>query len=147
MHRQGVARISISLPPQLLEEFDSTIERLGQDRSKAIQQAMRYFLTEYRWEHEERGVAVGTITLIYDHDVRGLESKLTSLQHQAIGIIASTIHIHLDSSHCLLVIVVRGEVKEIRELASHLLGLRGVKQLKVSSLRRGAAYPSLAYRG
>jgi len=94
MDKQGVARISISLPPELLEEFDSLIEKLGHDRSKAIQQAMRYFLTEYRWKYEERGLAVGTITLIYDHDVRGLESKLTHIQHQATQIIASTTHIH-----------------------------------------------------
>lgn len=38
-------------------EFDETVARMGYDRSKAIQLAMRNFLTEYKWTREE-GVAV-----------------------------------------------------------------------------------------
>ncbi|MHA2429125.1 MAG: CopG family ribbon-helix-helix protein [Candidatus Hermodarchaeia archaeon] len=37
MSKLGVARISISLPPNLLEEFDNVIQQIGYDRSKAIQ--------------------------------------------------------------------------------------------------------------
>ena len=49
MSDQGVARITISLPPPLLDEFDQVIVPMKLDRSKAMQQAIRDFLTEYRW--------------------------------------------------------------------------------------------------
>ena len=49
----GVSRVSISLPPKMLEEFDRVVERLGLTRSKAVQVAMRDFLTEHRWETAE----------------------------------------------------------------------------------------------
>lgn len=65
----------------MLTEFDETIARMGYDRSKAIQLAMRNFLTEYRLECEEEGVAAGTVTIIYNHEVKGLEESLTDIQH------------------------------------------------------------------
>jgi CopG family nickel-responsive transcriptional regulator len=134
MGKSGVARISISLSPDLLEEFDGVTEVIGYDRSKAIQQAMRDFITEYQWDYEPRVKVVGTITLIYDHDIQGLETELTQIQHHFTGIITSTTHIHLDASNCLQVIVVNGQAREIKELATKLQALRGIQQLKLTSL-------------
>ncbi|MFX1566710.1 MAG: nickel-responsive transcriptional regulator NikR [Promethearchaeota archaeon] len=134
MSKPGVSRISISLPPSLLEEFDAVITDIGYDRSKAIQQAMRDFITECQWDADPIAGAVGTITIIYDHDVSGLESELTAIQHEHTDLITSTTHIHLDSHHCLLVIVVKGRAAEIKQLASNLQSLRGIHQLKVTSM-------------
>jgi CopG family nickel-responsive transcriptional regulator len=134
MPDSGVARISISLPPSLLEDFDQMTANIGYDRSKAIQQAMRDFISEYKWQYIPKASAVGTITLIYTHDIQGLESELTTIQHQHTDIVSSTTHIHLDTHHCLLVIVVKGQADEIKELASQLQGLRGIHQLKLTSL-------------
>ena len=134
MSDQGVARITISLPPSLLEELDEVIAPMEMDRSKAMQQAIRDFLTEYRWKHDATAGAVGTITLIYDHDVRGLEAKLTDIQHHQPDLITASMHTHLDASHCLLVIVVKGAAGAIQELAKLLKGLRGVAQLRLTSL-------------
>lgn len=134
MAKPGVARITISLPPDLLQDFEKVIAQINYDRSKAIQQAMRDFITEYRWDYDAKSYAVGTITLIYDHEVQGLEAKLTKIQHHNPEAISSSIHIHLDASHCLLVIVVNGEAGNIRELTKQLKGLRGVKQIKLTSL-------------
>jgi CopG family nickel-responsive transcriptional regulator len=134
MSKPGVSRISISLPPGLLEEFDAVITNIGYDRSKAIQQAMRDYISEYRWDVDSDATAVGTITIIFDHDVSGLESELTAIQHQHTDLITSATHIHLDSHHCLLVIVVKGQAGKIKQLASNLQSLRGIHQLKVTSM-------------
>lgn len=128
---KGVLRFGVSVPPELLKDFDGAIARMGYDRSKALQLAMRNFLTEYKWKYEEGGLVAGTITLIYDHEVKGLEESLTDVQHLNRNLISSTLHIHLDERNCLLVIVVKGEVKAIRNLAKELMGKRGIKQLKV----------------
>ncbi|MCP8305445.1 MAG: nickel-responsive transcriptional regulator NikR [archaeon] len=131
MTKRGVSRISISIPPDLLEEFDKTIKNLGYDRSKAIQVAMRDFLTENKWMHEEKGMVAGAITIIYDHKVKGLEEDLTDTQHLHHNVIGSTMHIHLDERNCLEIIAVKGEAKSIRDLAKKLM-VRGVKQIKLA---------------
>ena len=132
MTGKGVSRFSVSVHPELLTEFDETIKRIHYDRSKAIQLAMRNFLTEYRWEYEEEGVAAGTMTIIYDHEVRGLEESLTDTQHLHMNTISSAMHIHLDEQNCLLVIAVKGNVKTIKDLAKDLMNKRGIKQLKLA---------------
>ena len=134
MSKPGVARISISLPPNLLEELDNVIQRIGFDRSKAIQQAIRDFITSYRIESDQKASAVGTITLLFDHDIPGLEAELTDVQHQHSALISSTTHIHLDGHHCLLVIVVKGQAKRIHQLTITLQSLRGVQQIKLTCL-------------
>jgi len=141
MSDQGVARITISLPPPLLDEFDEVIAPMKLDRSKAMQQAIRDFLTEYQWKHDITAAAVGTITLIYDHGIRGLEAKLTDIQHHQPELITASMHAHLDASHCLLVVVVKGTAGAIQKLARLLKGLRGVAQLKLTSLMAAALSP------
>jgi len=141
MSDHGVARITISLPPRLLEEFDDVIVPMQLDRSKALQQAIRDFLTEYRWKHDTAAPAVGTITLIYDHSVRGLEAKLTDIQHHQPDLINASMHSHLDANHCLLVVVVKGKAGQIQQLAKLLKGLRGVAQLRVTSLMAAETSP------
>jgi len=52
-----VHRIGVSVPPELLEEFDRTMREMGfRDRSKAIQAAMRGFITDF--EFKKRRVRV-----------------------------------------------------------------------------------------
>jgi CopG family nickel-responsive transcriptional regulator len=109
------------------------ISQMGYDRSKAIQIAMRNFLTDYRWA-QERGQVVGAITILYDHETRGLEETLTDIQHEYRDVISSTTHIHLDERNCLEILAVKGEVKSIQDLAKKLMVERGVKQLRLSPL-------------
>lgn len=134
MARRGVSRFGVSVPPELLTEFDKTIARMGYDRSKAIQLAMRNFLAEYMWKYEEEGVAAGTVTIIYDHEVKGLEESLTDIQHLCRNVISSAMHVHLDERNCLLVIAVKGKIKEIQNLAKELVSKRGIKQLKLATV-------------
>lgn len=132
MAGKGVSRFGVSVRPELLTKFDETIRHMHYDRSKAIQLAMRNFLTDYRWEYEEEGLAAGTMTIIYDHEVRGLEESLTDTQHLHMNTISSAMHIHLDEQNCLLVIAVKGNVKTIKDLAKDLMNKRGIKQLKLA---------------
>lgn len=51
--------------PDLLSVFDKTIERLGYDRSKAVQAAMRNFLTDHKIREEgvlEQALSLWSIT-------------------------------------------------------------------------------------
>jgi len=129
---RGVARASFSIPPDLLAEFDTTIKQIGYDRSKAVQAAIRGFLTEHKWVHEQKGTLTGALVMIYDHEVKGLEETLTDIQHSYNRVVVSAVHTHIDERHCLEVITVRGYAKAIQSLAQEMMSKRGVKQLKVA---------------
>lgn len=134
MARRGVARIGVSVPPCLLDEFDEVINRLGHNRSKAIQVAMRDFLTEYMWRIEVKGIGVGALTMIYNHETGGFEETLTKIEHEYRDMISLTTHVHLDERNCLEILAVRGEVDSIQSLAKRLMAERGVKQLKLATV-------------
>jgi CopG family nickel-responsive transcriptional regulator len=128
-----VDRISFSTPPTLLKQFDDSVRTLGyEDRSKALQVAMRNFVTENAWKTDEGASGAGAILLTYNHDSHGLQEMLTDVQDQFRDTINSTTHIHLDESKCLEIISVRGKMKRIYNLAKAILRRRGIMQLKIS---------------
>jgi len=130
----GVVRFSVSVDPELLEEFDDTISEIGFNRSTAVQVAIREFLTDHKWSATEEGNVAGAITMMYDHQVRGLSEALTRIQHDYIDEVSSTTHVHLDHDNCLEILAVKGGIKRIKELTRSLRTTRGVKQLKFSIL-------------
>lgn len=120
----------------LLERFDDLISRRGYtNRSEAFRDLIRSDLVNDVAERPS-SLIVGTITLLYDHHVRLLSEKLTSLQHEHHHSILSTLHVHLDHDHCLEVIVLRGKSGDVRKIADLLIAAKGVKhgKLTVTSL-------------
>jgi len=131
---KGVARFSVSVDPDLLEEFDETVNQLGYSRSSAIQRAMRDYLTEQKWRLHPTEEITGAVVMIYEHDARGLGKTLTNIQHSHINTISSTTHVHLDEKNCLEIIAFKGAVKKMQELAKKLMRNRGIKQIKFAAL-------------
>jgi len=126
-----IIRVGVTFPPDLLRDFDEIIRKVGyENRSKAVQDAVRMFVSERKWLQEERGIQAGVLMMLYDHEVRGLESALTDIQHHYINVICSTMHIHLSERDCLETIAVKGDVADIRKLSDELVARRGVKILK-----------------
>jgi CopG family nickel-responsive transcriptional regulator len=126
-----IIRVGVTFPPDLLKDFDKLIRKMNyQNRSKAVQDAVRMFISEKKWLHEEEGTQAGVIMLLYNHEVRGLEDALTHVQHHHANIICSTMHIHLSERDCLEAIAVRGDASEVRKLGDKLAAKRGVKILK-----------------
>ncbi|MEM3576934.1 MAG: nickel-responsive transcriptional regulator NikR [Candidatus Bathyarchaeia archaeon] len=128
-----IVRVGVTFPPDLLRDFDEVTRKMGyENRSKAVQDAVRLFVSEKKWLHEEHGEKAGVLTVLYDHEVRGLESTLTDIQHRYSHIICSTMHIHLSERDCLEAIAVKGKAEEIRKLSDELASKRGVKILKMT---------------
>ena len=126
-----IIRVGVTFPPDLLKDFDKLIRKMGyQTRSKAVQDAVRMFVSEKKWLHEEKGTQAGVIMILYDHEVRGLEDSLTHIQHHYTNIICSTMHIHLSERECLEAIAVKGDASKVRKLSDELAAKRGVKILK-----------------
>lgn len=129
---EKITRISITLPEDLLRELDRSLK--SQDyasRSEAIRDAVRDFLTNYKWRSELEGELLGVVVMVYDHEVRGLTEEIVEIQHRSEGIIRSSQHLHLDERNCMETLLVKGTAGEIRKLVDRLGALRGVKQVKL----------------
>jgi CopG family nickel-responsive transcriptional regulator len=126
-----IVRVGVTFPPDLLKEFDEIINKMGyESRSKAVQDAVRLYVSEKKWLREEKADQTGVLLMVYDHEVKGLESELTDTQHHHTRLISSTLHIHLSERDCLEAIAVKGKASEIRQLSDELTTKRGVKILK-----------------
>lgn len=127
----NTVRFGISLDEKLLENFDTLIEQKSyMNRSEAIRDLIRASLVEERLGSENQE-AVGTVTLVYNHHVRDLSDKLTEHQHSHHEQIVSSVHVHLDAHNCLEVLIIRGEVRDIKKIANELIGVKGVKHGKL----------------
>jgi len=136
---EPVTRISISLPPALLTLFDKVSASMGYtERSRAIQAAMRNFISEFQWSAAPESSGSAVILMIYNHEVGGLDEKITDIQHSFRQIVSSTLHIHLDETRCLAIIVARGSSVEIKKISEKLASLRGIMQLKVDYFEHSA---------
>ena len=123
---QQIARFGVSLDRTLLESFDHMIQKKNYtNRSEAIRDLIRDFLVEEEWAEDKE--VVGSITIVYDHHVRELSGTLTDLQHRVHSRIISSLHVHLDESNCLEVLVLRGKARDLKALADKLIATRGVK--------------------
>jgi CopG family nickel-responsive transcriptional regulator len=124
-------RVSLAIEKDLIERFDRLLERRDKkNRSEAIRDLVRNRIIEEEWE-TGRGETVATVTLVYDHTKRELADRLLEAGHEHHGMVLATMHVHLDETNCLEVIALRGRPTELRHLADHLIGMKGVKHGKL----------------
>jgi len=127
----GVLRFGVSMPARLLARFDELIRLKGYtSRSEAIRDLVRDRLVDVRSESRE-GTVVGALMLVYDHETRALGDRMTHMQHRAGTVVVSSMHVHLGARDCMEVLALKGPGTEVRELADHLLSLKGVKHGKL----------------
>lgn len=124
-----ISRFGVSVDDTLLQSFDQLINGQGyENRSEALRDLMRDALVKSRLETSpENSEALGSLTLVYDHHARELNDKMNELQHDHHDLVVSVLHVHVSHDDCMEVIVLRGKVREIRELSDGLLSLKGVK--------------------
>ena len=142
MKHELVERFTVSVPGELLRQFDEMVNQKGyQNRSLAIADQMRDSLVEHRQNLGNQEIA-GTITLVYDHHKQNVQATLTDIQHDHHEVIISTLHVHLDHHNCLEVLVVRGKAGTIKKIADELIAAKGVKHGKLTVTSSGKDLPS-----
>ncbi|HKM75287.1 MAG TPA: nickel-responsive transcriptional regulator NikR [Candidatus Bathyarchaeia archaeon] len=134
--KEKVTRISLSLSPELLQRFDEVATKMGfVDRSKAIQSTLRNFISEEKHSFKANEPVTAVITVVYNHEIRGIDAALTDVEHENVDQIASSLHVHLGASHCLKIVVLKGRASEVAVFEKALRNLNGVMQLKATFLR------------
>jgi len=120
-------RFGVSIDADLLEKFDDVIEKKGyENRSEAIRDLIRKHLISTKQQDPE-SIAMGTLTMIYDHHTGNLTNKLLKIQHDHTSEILTTTHIHIDHDNCLEVLILKGKTKHIERLADTIKSLKGIK--------------------
>ncbi len=131
-----LVRASFSIEEPLMNQLEALVKASGYaNRSEFIRDMIRARLVEETWERNE--IAVGTITMLYDHHQRGLSHKLMDLQHHHHNEVLVTTHVHLDRDLCVEVIMVRGRAEEIKTLCDTLRQQRGVLHADLSICSTG----------
>lgn len=126
--------ISISIPEKLLQQVETAIKDQGfANRSEIMRQALRRFIRDNKSLKELEGEIAASITIIYKRDAT--KAQISEIQHSFGNIISTFLHAHIDEDHCLEVIVVKGEAKNIRKLVEAFLINEQINQLKVSILK------------
>ena len=122
-----IERVGVSLEQALLGQFDKLIEKQGYtNRSEAVRDLIRDSLSREKLA-TPAATAVAGVFLVYDHHSTKLADKLLKLQHNHLLQVIAATHVHLDHHNCLEVIILKGKVKDIEDLANRMTSLKGVK--------------------
>ena len=136
---KGLTRFGVSIETDLLRRFDRLIRKGGiANRSEAFRDLIRSRIVEA--EATEPGThALSVLSLAYDHHRRDLEEHLTEIQHHHFHDIISTPHVHIDHDRCLEVILIRGTIAQIRDIARRLSSSSGIqhRNLVIASTDHG----------
>ena len=131
-----LARLSFSIEEDLMKKMSRLMKRgRFKNRSEFIRDLIRSRLVEMEWEKDAE--AIGTITLVYDHDTRRLSDKLTQLQHEHHNAVLATTHVHLDHRLCAEMIMVKGRAHIIQDLSEVLGQQKGVLHASLSMSSTG----------
>jgi CopG family nickel-responsive transcriptional regulator len=126
-----LARLSVSLPSELLAELDAMVsERQLPSRSQMIAELIRHALAEHS-EGTADAVLAGTITLIYRAESGRVRQALAQTQSVYIKEVISSQHVLLEDDQCLEVLLVQGPARHLRQLCDELRRVRGVQQIKL----------------
>ncbi len=140
-----LARLSISLPAELLTRLDDMVaERELPSRSQMIAELIRHALAEHS-ERSRETVLAGTITLIYRAENGRVRHALAQTQLTFLKEIISSQHVFLEEDQSLEVLLVQGPSERLHRLCDELRGVRGVQQIKLVTTT--ALLPPLHFHG
>jgi len=128
-------RLGVSLPSSLVKEFDAVWQSMKYtNRSKALHDAIRNYITEHNWMQKEAGELIGALVLLYYFNKPALLNTIMQIQHEFENVIASSMHVHLTEDKCLEIIAVKGSAERMKSLMQKLMARKGVKQVKFAAI-------------
>jgi CopG family nickel-responsive transcriptional regulator len=116
----------MSLTENLLCELDEMVEeRNSASRSAAISDMIHQHMVGHKSQNRD-AVMAGTITLLYNNSVSGLQKRLANIQFEFIDEVISSLHVHLMHNQTMEVILIQGPAGKLQTIADTLMSQRGV---------------------
>ena len=127
-------KASVKISSKLLEEFDEVLHDRGyKSRSKGIRDALKDYILRYQWMNEMEGERMGTIAVIFEYHYTDVLKDLANIQHDFRNQITAVMRTEIGEKYCQEIIVVKGDVKHIRDLTEKIKSLKGVEHVKLTS--------------
>lgn len=141
----NLARLSVSLPSELLTQLDAMVAERGlPSRSQMIAELIRHELAEHS-EGIADSVLAGAITLIYRAERGRVRQSLANTQTAYLKEIISSQHVFLEEDQSMEVLLVQGPTARLQQLCDDLRKTRGVQQIKLVTTT--ALLPPLHFHG
>lgn len=126
-----LARLSVSLPAELLNELDAMVAERGlPSRSQMIAELIRHELAEHK-EVTPGAIVSGTITIIYRAESGRVRQALAQTQCAFLKEVISSQHVFLEEDQSLEVLLVQGPSERLQQLCDELRRIRGVQQIRL----------------
>ena len=65
---------------------------------------------------------------------------IQEIQHSFRNEINTSMHIHMTDKYCMEIVVVNGDIAEIRDLTERIMRLKGVEHVKLTSTANGEEF-------
>lgn len=125
--------VSVSLPDDVVDDMDRTIQDLGaKGRSELVRAALR----AYTAPDVPEGHVHGSITIAYPH---GEEARVSEVRHAFHDVVLSMMHTHCDPEQCMDVLLVGGDARRVSELQRTLERMRPVQRAALTLVPKPAA--------
>ncbi len=132
----SVARIGVSLEPELLKNLDRIVKDGGySNRSQALRDLIRSALSAQAWQISG-GNILAAITIYYDSESSLATRRILEMQHHHYSEIRSSTHFHISETSCLEVLVVSGKAVNIKDLVKSLKSIKGILHADVIPISR-----------
>lgn len=129
--REGVRRISISLPESIYRQLDGLVDRKGfQSRSQAIAEMISARLAEFGGGRSDK-VMAGTLTLFYNIGNGNVRKEMARLQGVHIDEVISSLHVQLENDHVMEVMLMQGPASKLERISNKFITLKGVRTGKL----------------
>lgn len=122
----NLERYSFTLPNSLIEELEHFGQLLNMNRSMIVREAISNWILLNTKRLQLEGQGIGFCSYLYNHHDSRVVGDLMSKQHDYEDIISSTTHIHLDHEKCFEVVILKGDLNNIRSLNDVLRSIKGL---------------------
>lgn len=123
--------VSITLPPELLKQFDEFMQTRGYfSRSEAFRDALRNLISEAEIAKLSTGNVAATIMTTCDYARKDVDLKISELRHEFDDVVIENIHRHINGKYCVEIFVTEGSNDRILNLINRLRGMHGIQQVR-----------------
>lgn len=123
---ESLERYSFTLPSNLIDEVEKIGQSLNMNRSMIVREALSKWLLDNTKKLDSAGPGIGISSYIYNHHDNRVVSDIMNIQHDKDEIISSTTHIHLDHEKCFEIVILKGELTELKGLNDLLRSIKGM---------------------